>query len=333
MATEPGLGGAGSVGVAFETTMGTYVAPSVFVPILNEGLEYTEDKYLSEQIRQQSIHTEAKNSYYHVEGDIELEVDPTNILYFLYAGRHTITKAGAGPYTYKFVPNSAGTGRTSAGASTQKTLSITVVRNGEVFGYKGCCLTGFEFSVNTDTGVLMATLNIMGLAEEEQTDPTEAWTAPELLGADSHYLYLADAAATPTFGAVDVNHNGFTFSANFNASAQNRVRADRQASYIAYGITEGTVAAEIDFLTRDDYDDFVATNKRAVKLESLLGGATFAAATSGIRLQANNYFFNSYAIPLEGMGDLVAADTEGRMLGITGGDAYEVHVKSSVSIS
>lgn len=334
MATEPGLGGGGSVGVAFETTMGTYVPPAVFIPILNESLEYTEDKYLSEQIRQQSIHTEAKPSYYHTEGDVELEIDPQNILYFLYAGRHTVAKSGAGPYVYKFTPNSAGTGRTSAGASTQKTLSITVVRNGEVFGYAGCVLSGFEMRVDTDTGILMGTMNIMGLSESEQSDPTEAWIAPDLLGADAHRIYLDAAGTAPAFAdPVDVNHNGFTFNANFNASAQNRVRSDRAASYIAFGTTEGTFSSDIDFLDRDDYDNFKATNKRAVRVESLNGGATLALATSGIRTQVNNYFFNTYSVPLAGMGDLIAAATEGRILGITGGDAYEVHVKSTVSIT
>jgi hypothetical protein len=68
-------------------------------------------------------------------------------------------------------------------------------------------------------------------------------------------------------------------------------------------------------------------------MESLIGGATLALATHGVRLQANNYFFDSYSIPLEGMGDLITADTEGRMLGIAGGDAYEVHVKSAAAIT
>jgi hypothetical protein len=333
MATTPGLGGGGSVGVAFETVMGTYVAPTIFVPVLSESLEYTEDKYLSEQIRQQSIHTEAKPSYYHVEGDIELEVDPSNIVYFLYAGRHTITKTAGPPAVYKFVPNSAGTASTAAGVTVPKTLSITVVRNGEVFGYTGVALGGFEFSVDTDTGVLMATLNMFGLAEAVAADPTEAWIAPDLLGADSHRVYLDAAGIAPTFlNPVDVNHNGLTFSANFNPTAQNRVRADRGASYISFGITEGTLSAELDFLTRADYDFFKATNKRSLRMESLNGGATLALATSGVRLQANNYFFNTYSVPLEGMGDLVTADTEGRMLGITGGDAYEIHVKSPANI-
>jgi hypothetical protein len=43
MATTPGLGGGGSVGLAFETTMGTYIAPTIFVPIISESLEYTAE--------------------------------------------------------------------------------------------------------------------------------------------------------------------------------------------------------------------------------------------------------------------------------------------------
>lgn len=333
MPAIPGLGGGGSVGLAFETVMGTYVPPTIFVPVLSESLEYTTEPYLSEQIRQQSIHSEAKPSYYHVEGDIELEVDPQNIVYFLYATRHTITKSGTAPSTYKFVPNSAAVAGTASGPTTAKTLSITVVRNDVTFGYVGCVLGGFEFNIDTDDGILMATLNILGLSEATQANPVEAWTAPDLLGADAHYLRLDTAGAAPTFaGSPDVNHNGITFGANFNAEAANRIRADRGASYITFGITEGTVSAEIDFLSRADYDFFTAVNKRSIRVESLNGGATLALATSGVRLQANNYFFNSYSIPLEGMGDLIAADTEGRMLGVTGGDAYEVHVKSNAAI-
>lgn len=334
MATTPGLGGGGSVGLAFETTMGTYVPPTVFVPIISEGLEYTEEKYLSEQIRQQSIHTEAKPSYYHVEGDIEMEVDVNFLPYFLHAGRHTITKTGAtAPFVYKYVPNSAGTASTAAGPATRKTLSITTVRNGEVFGYAGCALGGFQFSVDTDSGILMATMNMFGLSEASAADPTEAWIAPQLYGADAHRIYLDAAGIAPAFaGAADVNHNGLEFGVTFNAGAQNRIRSDRSASYISYGITEGTLGAELDFLTRADYDFFKATNKRALRMESLVGGATLTLATHGVRLQANNYFFNSYSVPLEGMGDLVTADTEGQMLGIAGGDAYEVHVKCAVDI-
>lgn len=326
-----GLGGGGKVGIAFETTMGTYVAPTVFVPVLNEGLRYTEEKYKSEQIRQQTIHSDVKSGYYHVEGDIELEVDPNNIVHWLYASRHTITKTGAGPFTYKFTPSSAGSASTGAGATVAKTLSITIVRNNVVFGYTGCVVGGFEFMI--EDGVLKCTLNVLGLAEAVQSAPSPTWVAPILYGADAHRVYLAAAAVTPTFGAVDVNFNGFTFRANYNAEAQNRIRSDRSASYISFGITEAEIESELDFLDRTDYDNFVTNVQRAIKLESLNGGATLAAATDGVRLQGNRVSYDTYDIGLEGMGDLIMAGFTGSMIGISGGDAYQIEVKSAVSIT
>lgn len=326
-----GLGGGGKVGVAFETTMGTYVAPTVFTPVLSESLRYTEEKYYSEQIRQQTIVSDVKSGYYHVEGDIEMEVDPNNIVHWLYGSRHTPSKTGAGPYTYKFVPSSAGAASTAAGASAAKTLSITVVRNNVVFGYTGCVVGGWEFTV--EDGVLRVTMNVLGLAEAVQASPSPTWIAPELYGADAHRVYLAAAAATPTFGAVDINFNGFTFRANYNAEAQNRIHAERSASYISYGITEAEVESELDFLDRTDYDNMVNNTQRAIKLESTNGGATFAAATSAVRLQANRTSYDVYDIGLEGMGDLIMAGFTGRIIGIASGDAYQIEVKSAVNIA
>lgn len=310
--------------------MGTYVAPTIFVPVLSENLIYREEKYYSEQIRQQTIVSDVKPGFYHVEGDIELEVDPTNHPYWLYASRHTITKTGPTPFTYKFTPSSAGSASTAAGTTTPKTLSITVVRNSVVFGYTGCVVGSFEYSI--EDGVLRCTMNVLGLAEAVQSAPAPTWAAANLLGADSHRVYLAASAVAPTFAGVDNNFNGFTFRTNHNAEAQNRIRADRQASYISYGITEAEIESELDFLDRTDYDNFKSAATRAIRLESLNGGATLAAATSGIRLQGNRVSYDAYDVSLEGMGDLIMADFTGRIIGIAGGDAYEIHVKSAADI-
>jgi hypothetical protein len=326
-----GLGGGGKVGIAFETVMGTYVAPTVFVPVLSENLIYREEKYYSEQIRQQTIASDVKPGYYHVEGDIEMEVDPTNHPYWLYASRHTPSKVTGPPAVYTFVPSSAGSAATAAGPTTAKTLSITIVRNNVVFGYTGCVVGSFEYTV--EDGVLRCTMTVLGLAEAVQAAPSPTWPAPDLLGADSHHVYLAASAASPTFGAVDVNFNGFTFRSNFNAEAQNRIRADRSASYISFGITEAEIESELDCLDRTDYDNFVNNTQRAIKLESVNGGATFAAATSGIQLQGNRVSYDAYDVSLEGMGDLIMADFTGRIIGIASGNAYQIAVKSPAAIT
>jgi hypothetical protein len=326
-----GLGGGGKVGIAFETTMGTYVAPSIFVPILSESLVYREEKYYSEQIRQQTMVSDVKSGYYHVEGDIEMEVDPTNHPYWLYASRHTPSKVTGPPAIYTFIPSSAGSASTAAGATTPKTLSITVVRNGIVFGYTGCVVGNFEYTI-TDA-VLRCTMTVLGIAEAVQSAPSPTWSAPDLLGATAHNVYLAASAATPTFGAVDTGFNGFTFRANHNAEAQNRIVAVRSASYISFGITEAEFESELDFLNRTDYDNFVANTQRAIKLESVNGGATFAAASSGIQIQGNRVSYDTYDIGLSGMGDLIMAGFTGRAVGITAGNAYQIVVKSPATIT
>jgi hypothetical protein len=308
--------------------MGTYVAPTVFVPILSETLKYTESKYYSEQIRQQVIVSDVKSSYYHVEGDLVMEVDPNFLPYFLFCTRHT---PGFATGVYTFSPSSAGSASTAASGMVQRTASITVVRNDVVFGYTGCVMGGYEFTIQD--GVLRVTFNVLGMAEDTETAPTETWSDPELYGADAHYVYLAASGTSPTFTTTDVNFNGFTFRGNFNASAQNRIVANRGASYIAYGITEATIESELDFLDRTDYDNMVDNATHAIKLESLNGGTTFAAATSGVAIQANRVSYDTYDIGLAGMGDLIMAGFTGRCIGIAGGDAYTIKVKSDVTIS
>lgn len=323
-----GLGGGGSVGIALEAVMGTYVAPTTYVPILSETLKYTEAKYYSEQIRQQTIVSDVKSGYYHVEGDLVMEADPNYVPYLLHCGRHNIAFA-SGVYTY--TPSSAGSASTAASGAVERTASITIVRNGVVFGYAGCAVTGYEWSI--EDGVLRVTFNILGLSEAVQSDPTETWVAPNLFGADAHRVYLAASAVTPTFGAVDTGFNGFTFRSNFNGEAQNRLIAQRSASYISFGITEAEIESELDFLTRSDYDAMVANTTRAIKLESTNGGATFAAATSAVRLQGNRVSYDAYDIGLAGMGDLIMAGFTGRMVGIAGGDAYHIAVKTGITIA
>jgi len=317
-----GLGGGGKVGLGIETTMGTYAAPTVFVPVLNESLMYAEDKYYSEQIRQETIHSDVKSSYYHVEGTVSMEADPTNLPYWLGASRHDYVAAGGAT---TFTPSNAG-----SGDACPFTLSITVVRNGVVFGYVGCVVGSFEFTIVD--GVLQVNMDVLGMGEATQSAPSPTWPAPDLLGADAHRIYLAASGVSPTFGATDVNFNGFTFRTNFNAEAQNRIRADRQASYISFGITEAEIESELDFMDKVDYDNMKANTTRAIKLESTNGGATFAAATSGVRLQANRVSYDTYDVGLEGMGDLIMAGFTGRIIGIAGGDAYAIAVKGPATL-
>lgn len=331
-----GLGGGGYMAIVHEVTMGTYLPPTtagtVFIPILSETLQYQEDKYYSEQIRQSTIVSDVKPSYYHAAGDIVMEVDSSLLPYLLYCGRYTITKTGAStPWTYKFVPSQAGAASSGTGAN-ERTASITMVRNGIGFGYAGCVLGGGEFTI--ENGVLRFTANIMGVSEATPGGlGTPTWAAPKLLGANAHSIYVAASAVAPTFAAASIDFNGFTFAQNFNAAAQNRIIAARSASYISFGMTEATYNTELDFNDKTEYDNFKAASTRALKLESIGDGAPFATSADACQIQINRSAYDSYEVPLSGMGDLIMATVTGRALGIAGGDPYAITLKSSLSIT
>lgn len=330
-----GLGGGGAVFLVHEVTAGTFLdattAGGVWVPILSESFRYTEARYFSPQLRQQVIVSDVKQGYYHIEGDITMEVDTNFLPYFLHCSRHTITKTGAGPYVYKYVPNK--TASIVPGAGTTKTASITVLRNDQAFGYAGCVVTGYSFTI--EEGVLRVTFNMIGLSD--QADPvasgTPTWVAADLLGADAHAIFVGTAATVPTFGAASTDFNGFTFEANHNGAAQNRIRKDRSASYVSLGETEASYTTQLDFLDKTEYNNFKATTQRGLKLESTQGATTYATCTDGVKIQANRSVYNTYEVDLPGMGDIIMANVTGRVIGIAGGDAYELHVKSAANIT
>lgn len=333
-----GIGAAGWLAIKHETTMGTYIPPStagtIWIPILDESLVYNTDHYYSNQIRGGSpIAQEAKPGYYSVGGDVTMEFDSQFFPYFGYISRHTIVKTGAGtPWTYDFAPSAAGAASTAAGATNPKTASITIVRNGVGFGYSGCVCGGFEFTI--DSGNLRCTLHVVGLAEQLPAGlGTPAWVASKIHGADAHSVYVAAAGTAPTFGAASTDFNGFTANFNYNGEPQNRIRADRAASYISFGETEVTYDTELDFLSRAEFDNYKTVSKRACRLESIQDGAAWAASSAAIRIDINNSVYETYEINNGGMADLVMASVTGRALGIAGGDAAKVTVKSTADIT
>lgn len=324
-----GLSGGGSLGFAFETVKGTYVAPTIFVPILSESFRYVEDRYFSPQIRQTTEVSDVKQGYYHIEGDIEMEVDINFLPYFLFATRHTPSSA-LGVYT--FVPSTAGATSTAASGMVQRTASITIVRNEVVFGYSGCTCGSLQFMV--DGGVLKLTINMLGEAESTPANPTETWAAPLLLGADAHYIRTDAAGTAPAFaGSPVVDFNGFEFMANFNPTAENRIVATRSASYIAFHETEISLTTELDFIDKTEYNNFVATTQKAIRYEGLTGGTTFAACTSGVQIDTNRGVYETYDLGLSGLGDIIMAGVTMRGIGIAAGTSYRIKVKSPVTIT
>lgn len=333
MSTTAGLGGLNSLYVTPEVTYGTYVDPAdgtgAWVPIISESLHYTETKYYSPQIREQTIVSDVKQAPYHVEGEIQFEVDAHFLPYFLVASRHDVVETGSGPYTYVATPSQFGTAYPGGDAPG---LSITVDRNDNGFGYSGMVVGQWVFTI--DNGILMCTMSMVGLAEQLPDDlDSTSWIAPSLFGADASSIYTGASGTSPSFTVVE-NFDGYTFTANHNAEAMNRINPNREATFVKYGETELTVESTLDFLNRTEYNKMVAATTVAIRLEACKpgGAGLFSAATEGVRIDVNRAAYDTYEVDTPAMGDLVTASVNARGIGIAGGNAYAITCKSSVDL-
>jgi hypothetical protein len=308
----PGIGASGILGVALETVSGTYVAPTKFIPFESESLIYQQETIWRRPIRQSADVLGAVPGNVHTEGDIEMEALTDCLLYFLIAARHNINKTGAGPYTYVFTPNAL--------AIPTRTLSVTTVRNGVVFGYTGVVVSSFTFTI--DDGVLKFNVSCIGRDEAVQAAPTPTWPTSTPYGAGSYDIQI------PTATSV-YDCDGFEFTVEHNAEPQFRLKGggQRGAQFVKFGENNVTASTERDFDSRAEYDTYKALTAQAITLEME------KSASESITLNLPVAIRDSYEIAIGGQGDLVRASTEYMGVMDATGKSYELTVVTSENVT
>jgi Phage tail tube protein len=284
-----GVGGGGFCGIAFEVTPNTYVAPTKFFPILTDGLTRPQATQWRRPIRQNVDILGAVPGDVHVEGDIEMECLTDAAVYFHRISRCTMVKTGAvAPWSYACTPNAA--------ACASKTASITIVRNGQVFGYTGCVMAGFTYTV--EDGMLKATYSIIGSDEASASLPTPTFAGQERpFGAGEYSIQIP--TATQVFDT-----DTFEWAVNDNGEPQFRLKTTRNAQFIKFGEREVTLSVERDFGTRADYDAFKALTAQAITIEATL---TAPLVNEKFTLLLDAAIKDTYEVGLEGQGDLIRA--------------------------
>jgi len=283
-----GIGAGGVIGIAQEVTVGTYVAPTKFFPVRSENLSVSQTTHKRRVIRGTADALGQKRVSQEVGGDIVMEALHDVLPYFLYAGRWSILKSGAGPYTYAATPSDV------ACLSDGETLSITVVRNGVVFGYTGCVVSSMELSID-DEGIMASSFSIIGLDEAVQSAPTASWPSIEPFGNTEYTVEIDDGAVT--------DFDSWSFSVDNSGEAQYRIDGNLTAQYIKFGERTSTLSVSRDFINRTDYDAFKALTAQKLEL-------TASDATHSIYAEIPVAYKQSYEVGLSSQGDLIMGQIE-----------------------
>lgn len=290
---------------------GVYVAPTKFIPINDESLEMTEDTVFRRPIRQNAAVIGAVAGNEHPEGDITMEALEDCILYFLCAARVTVTKSGSSPnFTYQFVG--------SAAAVPTRTVSITVVRSDQIFGYTGVVTSSFKFGINN--GMLTFAVSVKGRQEATQSLPVATWPTTAPFGAGQYDIQI------PTGSSV-LDTDTFEWSVDDAAENQFRLKnSGRGSDFIKFGERDTTITMGRDFLTRADYDLFKSVTSQSITLVASKGANNSITMLTAVSIK------ESYAVGLSGQGDLVRANISYR--GMIDGSAndYTLTIKSQENI-
>ena len=293
------------------TSPGTYAAPTKFLPFMSESLASLQSTIWRRPIRQSADIIGAVSGNFHVGGDVSIECLEDVALYFLLCSRATVTKSGTTNFTYTFTP--------SATAIPPLTMSITVVRNGIVFGFVGCVVSSFKLTVGD--GILMQDMAIIGRDEAVQSLPTPTWPTTVPFGAGQYTIEI------PTASTV-LDTDKFEFSVEDAADPQYRLKSTgRGAQYIKYGERVSTMSMERDFESRTDFDAYKALTAQSITLTSSKG------ANNSIVLLAPVAIKDTYEVKNSGQGDLVRATVKYQNVIDSSGKSYQITLKCQEDVA
>jgi hypothetical protein len=306
-----GIGAGGLMGVAFETVVGTYVAPTKFIPILNETLEYKEANNYRRPIRQSADQIGVVPGDFDVEGTITMEATEDTCIYFTEVSRAVGVKTGTTPnWVYTYAPTSV--------AIPPRTLSITIVRDGVVFAYTGVCVTMQTFTVNNN--ILEYDVDVIALAEATQSAPSATWPTSVPYGPGSWNVGIPS-------GTQVFDMDTFSYSIDDAGAAQYRLKSARGAQFVSYGERTIQMTASRDFMDKTDYTAFQAVTGQVILIAVTNG------ANNGISFSIANAIKDVYQVPLSGQGDLVRASITYNSTLDGSGNSYSIVYKTQETIT
>lgn len=302
------IGASGLLGVAIEGTSGTYKAPTKFIPFNSESLKYNINAVEQRSIRETAGLVGIIPGNATVEGDVEFDTFADGLVYFLMATRCTYIKsatgAGSGPYKYVFTPTSR--------AVPDVTLSITIKRGDEVFGYTGCVVGSFTIAVGDD-GKMTTTMTVLGRDEKPQAAPVATWPTSPVFQAGMYNLQIP--TATQIYDA-----DTFEFSSEDNGQSNARLKNTQGSAFVNFGESNATIKFSRDFINRADYDTY--KNGTAQSITCIAS----ADAENSITVSAPVAIKTSYEVNIGGQGDLIRASIEYGCVIDSTGKHYQITV-------
>jgi len=290
------LGALGYVGYGIESTEGTQVAPTKYLPVSSFSFEDTNDFIVPEQIRHARDNYIAMAAPYAVSGSMEMELIPNGTAHLLksaFAASIVTSAYAGGGYQHVYTP-----------AATEQTFSFeSSAADVLIMRYGGCRINTIEIKAAFGE-IVTASFGIEGVNRTKQgsaATPTYINTVP------FHFSGVDVKAASGTLLATVKE---FSFGVNNNIERVGTLRKTRAWRRLDLGMREVTLSLTMDFSDTAEYDRFLAETVFDVDLH-MAGpiGTGMGTNPSVLRIQIPNVRWNKVSVPLSA-GDMLEQSVE-----------------------
>jgi len=293
------VAGGGHIGLALETSHGTYKAPEKFAAVYSESVqEIRTDSYRVPMVGR-AVASGKNPGRQHVAGDLTMEALPEVMAYFLLASRWgaNVQKTGASaPFTYSATNSSVVHLKDNS-----RSLTLVADRAGVGFAYLGCQVVQTVINFG-DGGVPMVTYSIIGQRQTEDYTPG-AVVLPTELPFSVDETAIAIAGTSPR-GDIDAESTSFTL--NDNGEPKFNLTGEDRADYVKFGEFIGESSYEIDFEDKADYAIWKARTAQEIILHCE------KAANQIFDLEFHGAMYDTFEVSLSGIGDQVRASASAR---------------------
>lgn len=280
------LGALGYVGYGKETTEGTQVAPTKYLPVSSFSIEDSNDYIVPEQIRHSRDKFIAMPAPFQVGGTMEMELIPLDIASILrsaFAATVISSAYAGGGYQHTYTP-----------ASTEPTFSFeSSAADILVMRYGGCRINTIEIKAAFGE-IVTASFGIEGVNRTKQGSPA----SPSY--SDVTPLHFTGVDIKVASGTFLSTVKDFTFGVNNNIERIGTLRKTRAWKRLALGMREVTLMMTIDFTDTSEYDRFLNETIFDVDLH-MEGSSALSGMGSNkplLRLQIPNVRWNKVGVPL-----------------------------------
>lgn len=283
------LASLGYVGYGVESTEGTLVSPTIFLPVTSFSFDDSNDYIVPDQIRGNRDRSIALAGPYSTSGSIDMELVPNGISAllrsaFASSGANVASSYTGSYYTHEFTPGNASPTFTFEGSAGDNVL---------IRRYGGIRVNTFDLQASFGE-IVTASFGLEG------TTRATTLTAQNESFAQVIPFHF-DGAKIWRDGSAVGNVKSFTFGINNNIDRIGTLARTRSYRRTVLGMRDASLSMTLDFDSPDDYNLFLAETEFEIKLDLEAG---YINGTSGqrnlITITIPRVRYNNTSVPISG---------------------------------